>query len=198
MSTAILLSGGMDSIALAWWQRPAIAFTIDYGQVSAVGEIRAAATVAALINAQHEVIRVNCRAIGSGDLAGTSPVAIAPIPEWWPFRNQLLVTLAAMRSVSLGVETLIFGTVATDAQHLDGTPEFFHRLDRLLHYQEGGLRVVAPAAHLTSTELIRESRVPRSILAWAHSCHTSDFACGICRGCAKHFYVTEEVWGEGY
>jgi len=29
---AILLSGGLDSIALAYWLRPQIAVTIDYGQ----------------------------------------------------------------------------------------------------------------------------------------------------------------------
>ncbi len=30
--TAILLSGGMDSIALAYWKRPELAITINYGQ----------------------------------------------------------------------------------------------------------------------------------------------------------------------
>ena len=32
---ALLLSGGMDSIALAFWKRPEIAITIDYGQRAA-------------------------------------------------------------------------------------------------------------------------------------------------------------------
>ena len=30
MSAALLLSGGMDSIALAYWRKPSIAITIDY------------------------------------------------------------------------------------------------------------------------------------------------------------------------
>lgn len=37
--TAILLSGGMDSIALAYWKRPEIAITIDYGQKPAAAEV---------------------------------------------------------------------------------------------------------------------------------------------------------------
>jgi 7-cyano-7-deazaguanine synthase len=198
VSTGILLSGGMDSTALAWWLRPPVAFTIDYGQVCAAGEIRAAAAVADAIGANHEVIRVDCGALGSGDLAGSPALEIAPIPEWWPFRNQLLVTLAAMRALSLGVDTLLVGSVATDSQHRDGTPEFFNTLDVLLRNQEGGIRVHAPALQLTSAELVLQSGIPRSVLAWAHSCHTNSLACGECRGCTKHFFVTRELWGEGY
>ena len=40
MNTALLLSGGMDSIALAYWKRPDIALTIDYGQAAADAEER--------------------------------------------------------------------------------------------------------------------------------------------------------------
>ena len=42
MKTALLLSGGMDSIAIAWWKRPDIALTLDYGQQAANAEIKAA------------------------------------------------------------------------------------------------------------------------------------------------------------
>jgi 7-cyano-7-deazaguanine synthase len=42
MDTGLLLSGGMDSVALAYWLRPDVAFTIDYGQLSAEGELRSA------------------------------------------------------------------------------------------------------------------------------------------------------------
>jgi 7-cyano-7-deazaguanine synthase len=198
VSLGILLSGGMDSTALAWWRRPKIAFTVDYGQASAAGEVRAASAVCEAIGAAHEVIRVDCASLGSGDLAGTPPLPIAPIPEWWPYRNQLLVTLVGMRAVSLGIQTLMLGAVQTDSQHLDGTPAFFEALDRLMALQEGGLRIEAPALGMTGAELVRRSNVPRSVLAWAHSCHTGEFACGVCRGCAKHFTVTQELWGEGY
>lgn len=42
MKTALLLSGGMDSISIAWWKRPDIAITLDYGQRAAEAEIKAA------------------------------------------------------------------------------------------------------------------------------------------------------------
>ncbi len=52
--------------------------------------------------------------------------------------------------------------------------------------QEGGLKVEAPAIDLTSIELIKTAGISPSELAWAHSCHTSEYACGRCRGCNKH------------
>jgi 7-cyano-7-deazaguanine synthase len=196
--SGVLLSGGMDSIALTWWKRPQIAFTIDYGQVCAAGEIRAASAVAQRLGLQHEVIAVDCRAVGSGDLAGTTPLEAAPVQEWWPFRNQLLVTIAAMRAIELGIRNLLFGAVASDATHTDGTAAFFEKLNELLSLQEGKLEVKAPATGLTSVELIRTSGVPQGLLGWAHSCHRSEYACGTCRGCAKHLSVTAQLWGTAY
>jgi 7-cyano-7-deazaguanine synthase len=195
VTAGILLSGGMDSTALAYRCRPDVAFTVDYGQRSADGEIRAAREVAILIGMRHETIRVDCSSLGSGDLAGKAALPIAPVTEWWPFRNQLLVTLAAMRGVALGVDRLLIGTVASDGAHADGRREFLARLDELVCMQEGAMRVEAPAAALTSANLIRYSGIPRSILCWAHSCHTDSVACGYCRGCNKHREVMSELFG---
>lgn len=198
MNIGVLLSGGLDSTALTWWLRPSIAFTIDYGQASAKGEVRAAAAVCAEARVAHEIISINCADLGSGDLAGRAALPIAPMPEWWPYRNQLLVTLAAMRAIALGIDCLVTGSVSSDNEHADGTEAFYRALDRVMHLQEGGIRIQAPAVSLDSVALIRRSGIPRSVLAWAHSCHTSEYACGSCRGCRKHFIVTGALWGEGY
>lgn len=198
MKTAILLSGGMDSIAIAYWKRPSYAITIDYGQLSAAGEIRAAKTTAKLLNIKHEIITVDCRALGSGDLAGTEPIKKSPASEWWAFRNQLLLTLAGMRAIPLEIEVLLFGSVKTDSFHMDGTPDFFDKINEVFVMQEGQLRVDAPAIQLTTVELIKSSGIPLSLLAWAHSCHISDFACGHCRGCNKFISVMRDLGNDTY
>lgn len=195
---AVLLSGGMDSIALAWWRRPEFALTIDYGQVAAGAEIAAAGQVAREIGMRHEVVRADCSSLGSGDMAGTQPAGAAPTSEWWPFRNQLLVTLGGMRAIALGIGELMIGSVASDCTHADGRREFFDAADALMRGQEGGIRVTAPALGMTTLELVRKSEVPASVLAWAHSCHVGDLACGTCRGCVKHFEVTEALTGVAY
>lgn len=195
---ALLLSGGMDSVATAFWKRPELAVTIDYGQRPAGAEVEAAARVAAELGIRHEVVRVDCSALGSGDLAGSPALSVAPVSEWWPYRNQLLVTLAAMRCVALGVDELMLGSVASDGVHADGRGEFYVAVDALLALQEGGMRVTAPALDMTTVELVRRSGVSRDVLAWAHSCHVGDLACGACRGCVKHYWVTDELYGDAY
>ena len=195
---ALLLSGGMDSIALAHWNKPDLALTIDYGQAPAEAELTAATQASAEIGIRHESIRVDCSSLGSGDLAGRPALDAAPVPEWWPYRNQMLVTLAAMRAIALGAREILVGSVAGDSSHADGRPEFFEALDRLMALQEGGVRIRAPANGMTSAELIRMSAVPRSLLAWSHSCHVGNLACGSCRGCVKHYQVMGEVYGDPY
>jgi 7-cyano-7-deazaguanine synthase len=183
----------MDSIAIAYWKRPTIAITIDYGQIPAEAELRAARATCSALNIPHDVVQVDCRSIGSGDLAGTAPLTVAPVPEWWPYRNQLLVTLGASRALVSGAQVVILGTVRSDGTHADGTLAFVERMSAVLAIQEGGLTLSAPAAHMSTAELVRAALIPFEILAWAHSCHTSNLACGRCRGCAKHFEATAEL-----
>ena len=191
--TAVLLSGGMDSISVAYWHRPSLAITIDYGQQPAAGEIRAASAVTQQLGISHEIITVDLHKLGSGNMAGQEPIEAAPSIEWWPFRNQMLVTLAAMRGIALDVRRLLIGTVKGDGSHADGRRPFIGAMDAVLRLQEGSLTLEAPALDLTAVELVHRSRVPWELLAWSHSCHVSEFACGICRGCHKHYHTCKAI-----
>ncbi|HET8899626.1 MAG TPA: 7-cyano-7-deazaguanine synthase [Rhodanobacteraceae bacterium] len=193
MGSALLLSGGMDSISLAWWKRPRFAFTVDYGQLAAEAEIAASTAIARQLDLQHHVLTINARALGSGDMAGASPDALAPESDWWPYRNQLLITAVAMKAVARGATELLLGTVASDGTHRDGTKEFVDKVDALMACQEGGLRVRAPAIGLNTAELVRTAGIPLNMLAWAHSCHKASVPCGQCRGCNKHLEVLQEL-----
>lgn len=193
MKTGLLLSGGMDSLTLAWWKRPNIAFTLNYGQLAANAEINASRTICSQLEIPHHVIEIDCRNLGSGDMAGTQANNLAPASDWWPYRNQMLVTLTAMKAISFGVTHLWLGTVKSDGFHKDGSPEFVDAISHLLSLQEGNMIVEAPAIKLSTVELIRLSGVPADLLAWAHSCHKSDVACGNCRGCNKYMKVFQEL-----
>jgi 7-cyano-7-deazaguanine synthase len=193
MKTAILLSGGMDSLSLVWWKRPDYAFTLDYGQLAAKAEITASSAICKRLKIPHHILSVDCRALGSGDMAGSKADEFAPASDWWPYRNQLLITLVAMKAITLGVTHLWLGTVRSDGSHKDGTPEFVEYINRLMSFQEGGMLIEAPAIAMSTAELVQISGIPSQYLAWAHSCHTADVACGHCRGCNKYFEVFEEV-----
>ncbi|HAS1239423.1 7-cyano-7-deazaguanine synthase [Enterobacter cloacae] len=193
MKNGLLLSGGMDSVALAWWKKPDMAFTLNYGQLAAQAEIDASKIICQQLQIPHQVIEIDCRQLGSGDMAGCKPDHLAPASDWWPYRNQMLVTLAAMKAISFGITHLWLGTVKSDGIHIDGTPEFMSAISHLLSIQEGGIVVEAPAIELTTSELVRKSGTPANLLAWAHSCHKSHIACGHCRGCNKYMEVFHEV-----
>ena len=186
---AVLLSGGVDSIALAYWKKPEVAITVDYGQKAALTEISVAQKISCELNMQHEVIRVDCSSLGSGDMAGSQALDAAPVSEWWPYRNQLLITLAGMAALQLGVDELMTGSVSTDASHADGGVNFYDAMHKIMKLQEGSIDVSAPAIGLSTVELIRRSGISKDLLSWAHSCHVGNLACGGCRGCLKHYHV---------
>jgi 7-cyano-7-deazaguanine synthase len=191
----------MDSVAIAWWKRPDLAITIDYGQRAAESEIQASTQVAHELGIAHEIVRVDCSSLGSGDMAGMAADQFAPTTEWWPYRNQLLITLAGMRALSREINTLYIGTVRSDGEnHVDGTPQFVTKMDELMASQEGALRVSAPAIEHSTSELVRLAGVPPGLLAWAHSCHKATIACGNCRGCNKYratyLELGTEYWGD--
>jgi 7-cyano-7-deazaguanine synthase len=130
-------------------------------------------------------------------MAGTSPISQAPVTEWWPNRNQLIITLGAAAAIQEGITCLAIGAVATDTSHADGRREFFDAMNTLLQMQEGGVALEAPALEDTTVSLCRRVSVPFEVLAWAHSCHVSEFACGQCRGCCKHRTSMRELgYGE--
>lgn len=189
----LLLSGGVDSTALAHWLRPTIAVTVDYGQAAAQAEIRAAAAVASVLRLDHRVLNVDCGSFGAGCMVGKPALPMAATPEWWPYRNQMLVTVAAMALISQGLREIVLGTVAGDDLHADGKKQFVETLDALMRLQEGGVRVLAPALDMTSEKLLKVSGTPRSLLGWTFSCHVGEHACGQCRGCLKHRQVLGSV-----
>lgn len=191
----LLLSGGLESTAIAAWRRPAATLTIDYGQKPAPGEIRAATAVAQSLELPHHVLTADCSEVGSGLLADVPAAGVAPCEEWWPFRNQLLITLAGAWGLPRGFDVIVVGSVRTDSQHLDGTEQFFRDADQLTSTQEGGIRVLAPAIALSTEELLQESAIPASLLGWTHSCHRGPAPCGDCPGCAKrnHFVAHYEA-----
>ena len=187
MKTGVLLSGGIDSSSLAFWKRPAVCFTVNYGQRPAQAEIAAASHVAGQIGSRHEVLSIDCSSLGSGDLTITPALRFAPAPEWWPFRNQLLITFCAIRALELEIGELMLGSVRSDAIHGDGTKGFFTAMRSLLACQEGALSLATPAIELSSEELVSVSGIPIDSLLLTHSCHTGDLACGSCRGCQRRF-----------
>jgi len=191
----LLLSGGIDSACIAYERRPKCALTVDYGQLVATSEMRAAATICRELGIEHHTLVVDLRAIGGGVMSGRAHEIASPTPEWWPFRNQLLITLGAAKAISLGIDSVIIGTVRSDSVHADGSAKFVETIQTLLQIQEGAVRLEAPALSLETDSLLRRCGAPHSFIGWTFSCHMANEPCGACRGCYKHLATIESVYG---
>lgn len=181
---ALLFSGGLDSTCIAKLEKPDILLTINYGQRQAKGEIAAATQIAKSLDLAHRIVIAKPEDCGQGLMAGKSPNKKFP-PEWWPFRNQFLLTVAAMLLEGTPSTKLLIGTVVTDKQLSDGSQLFLDSFNALLKAQRSSVMVKAPAIKLTSEQLYAKAKLDRSVSGWVFSCHTGSKACGICRGCAK-------------
>jgi 7-cyano-7-deazaguanine synthase len=190
----LLLSGGLDSTALAAAARPPLALFIDYGQRPASAERRAAQAVAAALSLELVELSLDLTGLGGGLLLDERPLPMAPSPEWWPYRNQHLVTAAASLALRRGLDRVLVAAVAGDGdRHADGTPAFYDALDRLLRLQEGGVGVAAPAIGETTQQLLVRSGLTEDVIGWTVSCHRSDLPCGDCPGCWKRTKVMRTV-----
>ena len=189
---ALLFTGGLDSTALAWMLKPDKLVFIDYGQRPAKGEQRASRAVAAAVGIDLDVRRVDMSAFGHGTMSasGTPLVSASKAPEFWPYRNQMLITLAAMTYAAELLTEILVGTVVGDDAHADGSREFISTIGELVRLQSG-VRVSAPAIDMTTLQLVKKAAVPQSVLGWTFSCHTGEWACGSCRGCNKHRQVID-------
>jgi 7-cyano-7-deazaguanine synthase len=183
----LLFSGGIDSTVLAWWLRPEWLLFIDYGQVSAPGERRAAERIASTLGLSLDSRTVDLRHFGHGTMVGRSALN-REAPEFWPYRNQMLLTLAAMGYADQQPISILLGSVAGDEIHPDGTDSFRTAMDSVLRVQSD-TRLETPAAGSTTENLIQRTGVPLDLLGWTFSCHTGEWACGTCRGCIKHEQV---------
>ena len=133
MHNVLLLSGGIDSSALAAWIHPDAAVVVDYGQLPAKGEICAATAVSEALEIPLYVIKADCSDVGSGILSGQKSLSFSPTEEWWPFRNQLLITLVGAWAVQRGTKNLLIGSVKGDDRHADGTVQFYNHIDALIN-----------------------------------------------------------------
>lgn len=193
MCNLLLLSGGLDSTALAALLRPEGCLTVNYGQKSARAEIEASSKICQELSLSHFIITVPIIKLGLGDMSSSPSSDLSPHSEFWPFRNQFLITIGAMYAAKHKFSSVSIGTVSTDRRHKDGSLEFVKMINSLVKIQEGGISILAPSIDKDTYQLIEESGVPLDILAWAHSCHVSNTACGQCRGCEKHTYIMHKL-----
>lgn len=200
----VLLSGGMDSLATAGVARrdgfDLALIHFNYGQRTEEAELRAFRRLADFLEVPAErrlVAHTNffAQAGGSALTDTRVPVPEADLsrkdvpPTYVPFRNAVLLSMAAAWAETLGATAVYYGAVSADSSgYPDCRPSFVNAFNRLV--SEGtksgpDLVVRAPLVDLTKAQIVllaMEMGLPLE-LSW--SCYTrNDRACGACDSCA--------------
>ena len=203
-TTAVLFSGGLDSTtALAWAvrSRPRVrALTFDYGQRHRV-EIRMARSTARRLGVPLTLLKVDLRQIGGSALTdrtievpkrkrfvhGTG----GPPMTYVPFRNGILLALAAAWAETIGAAEIVTGFNIIDSpDYPDPRPKFVRAMERAVNAGTraafGGprLRITAPFVGKTKAEIVRIGLALGADYSRSVSCYEGgEIPCGACSAC---------------
>ncbi len=199
MTTAILLSGGMDSTTLLWWlksqdpDRRIHTISIDYGQRHRV-ELDCAADLAQGL-AVHKTISLDLATIGGSPL--TDPQLAVPTAEdkrqidtVVPFRNMLFVTLAAAYCETQDIFDLYLAPVKDDyPAYRDCRRPFYDSLEQSLRL--GATRNTPFTLHTPFVDKWKSQVITLGLeldvpYADTHTCYEGlRPACGRCDACSE-------------
>ncbi len=195
MRTAILLSGGMDSMVLLAWMvskkiRPVLAIAFDYGQRH-VKELQCAERIAVLYRVTN-FAKLKIEPIKGSSLTGhgTIPHAHYESPEQLstvvPGRNALMISTACSRMFGMGYDALYLAPHAGDAAiYSDCRKEFVVAISDAMK-ASCSISIEAPFLNYTKRDIAligRELGVP---VAMSWSCYEGgEEPCGKCGACME-------------
>lgn len=177
--TVQLYGGGIDSVCIAHLYKPDVKLFFNLGTPENKFERQRAEAAGAIIDER----------LFLGDQVLANKIL--------PARNLLLVALASYYG-----NTIILGSTAgdttrdKDANFLFQTTRLLdhilgHDPDKALPFHAAGLSVVAPALHLTKTQLVArylQSGGDPDVLVNSRSCYSEgEHECGECRSCVRKY-----------
>jgi 7-cyano-7-deazaguanine synthase len=203
-ATAVLLSGGLDSTtALSWALRRrgrVRAVTFDYGQRHRV-EVRMARATCRRLGVPLTVLKIDLTQIGGSALTDDA-IAIprmkrfahsrkGPPSTYVPFRNGVLLAVAAAWAEANGVREIITGFNIIDSpDYPDTRPEFVRAMERAVNlgtasaFTGARIRLASPFVRMRKSEIIALGLSLGTDYASSVSCYSGgEIPCGSCSSC---------------
>lgn len=196
--TAIIVSGGMDSVTLLyeWRERIALAISFDYGGNHNAREIPFAELHCRRLGIRHVTVPLAfMRQYFSSSLLSGGDA----IPEGHyqdenmkstvvPFRNGIMLAVAVGMAESAGLCNVLIANHGGDhAIYPDCRPGFIESIDRAA--REGTyahVRVVAPYTNITKADIARRGKAMGIDYSETWSCYKGgDRHCGRCGTCVE-------------
>lgn len=199
----ILVSGGLDSTTLMYeFLRQGVDFVplfVNYGQHCADHELE---TLKKVIPEQYidkiEYIDVSSiykysqsRFIKPADLWNE---AVNAEDLYIPYRNVLLLTIAASFAQTLGLDKVYSAFINSNhAKEIDCSSEFFNKLEGLLS-EYGSVMIVMPFRNMTKYEVAKLGIELKAPIGQTFSCQASaDIPCGACPNCVDRLNALKQI-----
>jgi 7-cyano-7-deazaguanine synthase len=206
MKSAVLFSGGLDSTTALYWaldrRRDVEALTFDYGQRHRV-EIRAARVIARRLGVPHSILKIDLGQVGGSALTDRRIAVpkfrrVPPLHgrtetpvTYVPFRNGILLSLAAAWAETRGIGELVCGFNVVDSpEYPDTRPAFVRAMERAI--REGtsrfsgpeGLKIRAPFLGLRKSDIIKIGLALGGDYSRSITCYAGEEKpCGACSAC---------------
>jgi 7-cyano-7-deazaguanine synthase len=202
--SVVLFSGGIDSTTALYWARAksdeVCALTFDYGQRHKI-EVRMARTTARRIGVPHTVLKIDLTQIGGSALTDGTIVlprykkipslASGPPTTYVPFRNGILIALAAAwAEVHGGTEIVCGFNIVDSPEYPDTRPAFVRAMQRAVAtgttaaFGGPGLRITAPFVRMRKSAIIRLGLSLGADYSHSVTCYAgAERPCGACSAC---------------
>lgn len=194
----VILSGGMDSVTLLhdYADEVRLAITFDYGSNHAANEIKWAKYHCELLGIPHKIVRMDFvkEDFKSSLLEGADAIPTAAYDldnmksTVVPFRNGIMISIAAGYAESLGVSTIMLANHSGDHTiYPDCTPQFIDAMnDAVLAGTFNNVRLYAPYTTLTKSEIVSIGVKLGIDYDTTWSCYKGgDKPCGECATCRE-------------
>jgi len=214
--SAVLFSGGLDSTTALYWalrRRAEVqALTFDYGQRHRV-EIRAARTIARRLGVPQTILKIDLGQIGGSAL--TDPAIAVPKyrraprlhgksplpPTYVPFRNGILLALAAAWAETNNIGEIICGFNIIDSpEYPDTRPVFVRAMERAVRtgtskaFGPAGFKIRAPFLGLRKSDIIKIGLALGADYSRSITCYSGkEKPCESCSACLLRARAFKEV-----
>ncbi len=200
----IVLSGGPDSTAVAYWAKKegydAYAISFKYGQI-ATKEVECAERIALALHMPLKVVDLSTLKDIFGDVTSLCNKDIPMTSNFSdsiivPFRNAIFLSAAVSYAVSICADKIFYGAQGSDEPfYPDCRREFYKAFEKAAQLGTGkDISIEAPFSGMRKSELIKKATeldVPLN-LTW--SCYGSGPKhCGKCESCMNRKRAFKEA-----
>jgi len=198
MKAVLVYSGGLDSTTLLYEYRDSIALAVsfDYGSKHNAREIAYAAENCKRVGVKHLVIPLGFIGqyfksdllLSGGEIPEGSYADDNMHSTVVPFRNGIMLAVAAGLAESYGLDTVMLANHSGDhAIYPDCRPEFVEAMDAAV--QAGtyeGIRVVSPYCDITKRDIALRGKALGIDYSLTYSCYKGgEKHCGKCGTCVE-------------